>query len=39
MLIPEENAPDLEEIDAVVRDNLRFVICDSMDTVLKEALV
>ena len=39
VLIPEENAPDLEEIDAVVRDNLRFVICDSMDTVLKEALV
>ena len=39
VLIPEDNAPDLEEIDAVVRDNLRFVICDSMDTVLKEALV
>ncbi len=39
VLIPEDNAPDLEEIDAVVRENLRFVICDSMDTVLKEALV
>ncbi len=39
VLIPEENAPDLEEIDSVVRENLRFVICDSMDTVLNEALV
>ncbi len=39
VLIPQENAPDLDEIDPVVRDSLRFVICDSMDTVLNEALV
>lgn len=39
VLIPEENAPDLEEIDPVVRDSLRFVTCDNMDTVLREALV
>ncbi len=39
VLIPEDNAPDLEEIDTVVRDNIRFVICDSMDKVLSEALI
>lgn len=37
--IPKDNEPDLEEIDDKVRENIRFVICDDIDTVLETALV
>ena len=38
VLIPKDNAPDLEELDPVVKKNLDFVICDTMDTVFRTAL-
>jgi ATP-dependent Lon protease len=39
VVIPKENEPDLEEIDSVVRANLRFVIAENIKTVLDTALV
>lgn len=38
VLVPKDNAPDLEELDPVVRENLDFVVCDTMDTVFRVAL-
>lgn len=38
VLIPKENLRDLAEIDPVVREALRFVPAESVDTVLAEAL-
>ena len=38
VIIPKQNQRDLSEIDPVVRDNIRFVVADSIDTVLSEAL-
>ena len=38
MIIPKENLKDLPEIDPVVRETLRFVSAESVDTVLAEAL-
>ena len=38
VLIPRENLRDLAEIDPVVREALRFVPAESVDTVLAEAL-
>ncbi len=38
VLIPRENLRDLAEIDPVVRESLRFVTAESVDTVLAEAL-
>ena len=38
VIIPRENQRDLAEIDPVVRENLRFVVADTVDTVLAEAL-
>lgn len=38
VLIPKENLRDLAEIDPVVRESLRFVSADVIDTVLAEAL-
>ena len=38
VLIPKENLRDLAEIDPVVRESLRFVTAESVDTVLAEAL-
>jgi len=38
VLIPQENLRDLAEIDPVVRDSLRFVAAETVDTVLGEAL-
>ncbi len=38
VIIPKQNQRDLSEIDPVVRDSLRFVVADSIDTVLSEAL-
>ena len=39
VLIPEENLPDLEEIDPVVRESLEFVPVKTADEVLSIALV
>ncbi len=38
VVIPKANEPDLEEIVPVVRENLRFVAAESMDTVIETAL-
>lgn len=38
VIIPKQNLRDLSEIDPVVRESLRFVAADSIDTVLSEAL-
>lgn len=37
--IPQENAPDLDEIDPLVRESLRFVTAEKIDAVLDTALV
>ena len=39
VIIPRDNQRDLAEIDPVVRDALRFVPADTVDTVLAEALL
>jgi ATP-dependent Lon protease len=39
ILIPKGNLKDLEDIPDVVKDNTRFVAVESIDQVLKEALV
>lgn len=37
--IPSENQRDLSEIDPLVRENLEFIPCSSVDQVLKAAIV
>lgn len=37
--IPQDNVPDLEEIDEKVKDNIRFVPAEDISTVLETALV
>ncbi|MBQ4528191.1 MAG: endopeptidase La [Clostridia bacterium] len=39
VLVPEANVKDIEEIPEEVRTKLNFVVADTMDTVLKTALV
>jgi ATP-dependent Lon protease len=39
VVIPKENEPDIEELDDVVKDSLKFVIAESITTVLETALV
>lgn len=39
VLLPRENEVDIEEIPAVVRKRMEFVLIDSIDQVLEEALV
>ena len=39
VIIPEENLPDLEEVDTVVREHVTFVPAKTLDTVLETALV
>ncbi len=39
VIIPEENVPDLEEVDDVVKNNVDFIPAENIDTVLKAALV
>lgn len=39
VLIPEENLPDLEEIDLLVKQSLEFIPCRTADDVLEHALV
>ena len=38
VILPKENQRDLTEIDPAVRQSLRFVVAESIDTVLNEAL-
>lgn len=38
IVLPESNLPDLEEVDPVVREAIRFVPAAHMETVLKTAL-
>ena len=38
VILPKENLKDLAEIDPVVRETLRFVSAETVDTVLAEAL-
>ncbi len=37
--IPKENEPDIDELDDVVKSNLKFVIAEDINTVLETALV
>ena len=39
VLIPQENLRDLEEIDPLARENLRFIPCRTADEVLSNALL
>ena len=39
VIIPEENTPDLAEVDPKVKENVHFVPASQLDTVLKTALV
>ena len=37
--IPKDNEPDLDEVEEVVKQNVRFVICEDISQVLDTALV
>lgn len=37
--IPKENEPDIDELDEVVKQNVRFVVAEDISTVLETALV
>ena len=39
VLIPKDNLSDLEEVDPVVKDSIRFITAEQIDTVLDTALV
>ncbi|MBQ2729476.1 MAG: endopeptidase La [Clostridia bacterium] len=39
VIIPNDNVPDLDEIDPIVRQNLLFIPCKKCDQVLSEILV
>ncbi len=39
VLLPKENEPDIEEIPSKVRRRLKFVLVDTLDQILNEALV
>ena len=38
VLVPEKNRPDVEEIDAEIREGIRIVFVEHMSQVLREAL-
>ncbi len=37
--IPKENEPDIDELDEVVKQNIKFVVAEDISTVLEAALV
>ena len=37
--IPKENEPDIDELDDVVKNSLKFVVAEDINTVLETALV
>ncbi len=39
VIIPMDNKPDLEEIDPIVKQNIKFVLAEKIDDVLNTALV
>lgn len=39
LLIPKENMRDIAELDEVVRNKVKFIPCETLDDVLKNALV
>ncbi len=39
VIIPEENRPDLDEVEKVVKENVNFVFAETLDTVFETALV
>lgn len=39
VLIPEENEPDLYDVDKIVKDNIEFIPASDVDTVLKTAIL
>ena len=38
VIIPEENKSDLDEVENVVKENIRFVLADNLETVFENAL-
>ncbi len=38
VIIPEENKSDFDEIESVVKENIRFVLANSLETVFENAL-
>ena len=39
VIVPEENRPDLEEVDDAVKENIKFVFAKELTDVLDTALV
>ncbi|ADU26031.1 endopeptidase La [Ethanoligenens harbinense] len=39
VIIPQDNQPDLAEVDKVVKEHVRFIPADHMDTVLQNAIL
>ncbi len=39
VIIPYENKPDLEEVDNIVKENVRFIPVKNIEAVLDNALV
>jgi ATP-dependent Lon protease len=39
VLIPRKNEKDLDEIDTEARQNLKFILCDTAEDILKNALL
>ncbi len=38
ILVPKENASDLDEIEPIVKENVQFVLAETMDTVMQTAI-
>lgn len=39
VIIPQQNEPDLDEVDAVVKQHVRFITASHLDTVMENALL
>lgn len=39
VIIPEDNKPDLAEVDKTVKENVHFIIANNLDTVFKNAVI
>ncbi len=39
VIIPEENKSDLDEVEEIVKENIRFVMAENLETVFENALV
>ena len=39
IIIPKGNEPDLKDVDSVVKDSVKFILADTLDDVLSNALV